>query len=88
MRRFRPYTVPVYDYAVMTEPLTAAQRASIGWRNRQGLDDLANQFHYYRLTADDRILFGGYDAVYRFGKRVRADYEHRPDDARCWSPTC
>jgi len=79
VRRFRPYTVPVYDYAVMTEPLTPEQRESIGWRKRQGLDDLANQFHYYRLSADDRILFGGYDAEYRFGKRVRADYEHRPD---------
>jgi glycine/D-amino acid oxidase-like deaminating enzyme len=27
---------------------------------------MGNQFHYYRRTADDRILFGGYDAVYRF----------------------
>ena len=82
LRRHRAYTIPVYDYAVMTEPLTAEQRDAIGWRNRQGLDDLANQFHYYRLSADDRILFGGYDAVYRFGKRVRADYEHRPESHR------
>jgi glycine/D-amino acid oxidase-like deaminating enzyme len=78
LRRFRLHTVPVYDYAVVTEPLTAAQRSAVGWRNRQGMDDVANQFHYYRLTPDDRILFGGYDAVYRFGGRVRASYEHRP----------
>ena len=31
---------------------------------------MANQFHYYRLTADDRILWGGYDAVYRYGGPV------------------
>jgi glycine/D-amino acid oxidase-like deaminating enzyme len=79
LRRHRPYTVPVYDYAVMTEPLDAGQLAAIGWHGRQGIGDLANQFHYYRRSADDRILFGGYDAVYRFGKRVRAAHEHRPD---------
>jgi glycine/D-amino acid oxidase-like deaminating enzyme len=82
LRRHRAYTIPVYDYAVMTEPLTAAQKDAIGWRNRQGMDDLANHFHYYRLSADDRILFGGYDAVYRFGKRVRAEHEHRPESHR------
>ena len=32
----------------------------------RGSATAANQFHYYRLTADDRILWGGYDAVYRF----------------------
>ena len=79
VRRYRSYTVPVYDYAVMTEPLTEEQLGEIGWGSRQGLDDLANHFHYYRLSADNRILFGGYDAVYRFGKRVRADYEHNPE---------
>ncbi len=78
LRRFRPHTVPVYDYAIVTEPLTREQLSAVGWRNRQGLDDAANQFHYYRLTPDDRILFGGYDAVYRFGKRVRSSYEQRP----------
>ena len=60
------YIAPVYDYALMTEPLSAAQVDAIGWRGRQGIDDGANQFHYYRLSADDRILFGGYDAVYRY----------------------
>ena len=72
VRRFRGYTVPVFDYAVMTHPLTPEQRASIGWSGRQGIADVGNSFHYYRLSADDRILFGGYDAVYR-GRRVRDD---------------
>ena len=56
--------MPVYDYALVSEPLTPDQRASIGWRRRQGMSDANNQFHYFRLTADDRILWGGYDAVY------------------------
>lgn len=78
VRRYRHYTVPVYDYAIVTEPLTAEQRAAVGWRHRQGLADPANHFHYFRLTADDRILYGGYDAVYHFGKRVDPGYEDRP----------
>lgn len=79
VKRVRPYVVPVYDYALMTEPLTDEQMAAIGWRGRQGLGDSANQFHYFRLSADNRILWGGYDAVYNFGGRVRAEYDQRPE---------
>lgn len=79
LRRNRLATVPVYDYVLMSEPLSASQRAAIGWEGRQGIGDSANQFHYYRLTADDRILFGGYDAIYHYGGRVRSAYEDRPE---------
>ncbi|MFY1659782.1 NAD(P)/FAD-dependent oxidoreductase [Micromonospora sp. WMMD1274] len=77
LRRLRSWIVPVYDYALTTEPLTAAQRDAIGWRHRQGLADTGNQFHYYRLTADNRILFGGYDAIYHYGNRVASALEQR-----------
>ncbi|MFJ6195288.1 NAD(P)/FAD-dependent oxidoreductase [Micromonospora sp. NPDC092111] len=77
LRRLRAWTVPVYDYALMTEPLTAAQRDAVGWRNRQGLADTGNQFHYYRITDDGRILFGGYDAVYHYGNRVAPELAQR-----------
>ena len=68
--RNRLQTVPVYDYVLATEPLTDAQLDRIGWANRQGIGDCANQFHYYRLTTDNRIVWGGYDAVYHFGRKV------------------
>ncbi len=63
----RRRVVPVWDYVLVTEPLSDAQLASIGWTGREGIGDAANQFHYYRLTADRRILWGGYDAVYYRG---------------------
>ena len=69
--------VPVYDYVLMTEPLTSEQRARIGWEGRQGLSDTANQFHYYRLTSDGRILWGGYDAIYHYGSSVGPQHDHR-----------
>jgi glycine/D-amino acid oxidase-like deaminating enzyme len=71
------YIAPVYDYALMTEPLTGPQRRSIGWAGGQGVSDMGNQFHYYRPTADGRILYGGYDAVYRYGGDVGP---HRDED--------
>lgn len=77
LKRYRLHTVPVYDYVLMTEPLSAEQLASIGWKNRQGVADLGNQFHYYRLSADNRILWGGYDAIYHYGGRIRPEYEDR-----------
>ena len=78
-RSIRRYVIPVYDYVLMTEPLTPAQMDEIGWRGRQGLADSGNQFHYYRLSDDDRILWGGYDAIYHYGNGVAAELEHRPE---------
>ncbi|MFD9867374.1 NAD(P)/FAD-dependent oxidoreductase [Streptomyces niveus] len=79
VRRVRPYTVPVYDYALTTEPLTEDQLGALGWKRRQGLSDGANQFHYFRITADNRVLWGGYDAIYPYGGRLDAALDHRPE---------
>jgi glycine/D-amino acid oxidase-like deaminating enzyme len=78
LRRLTPLFVPVYDYALVSEPLTSTQREAIGWERRQGLSDGNNQFHYFRLTADDRILWGGYDAIHHFGSRVEPELDDRP----------
>jgi glycine/D-amino acid oxidase-like deaminating enzyme len=80
--RNRLQTIPVYDYVLATEPLTDEQLGRIGWANRQGIGDSANQFHYYRLSADNRIVWGGYDAIYRFGRKVKPAYEDRPASYR------
>ncbi|MGK4583218.1 NAD(P)/FAD-dependent oxidoreductase [Kitasatospora sp. HPMI-4] len=85
VKRVRPYIVPVYDYALMTEPLTGEQLAAVGWANRQGLSDSANKFHYFRLSADNRILWGGYDTIYHYGGQVRAEYDQRPETFRTLS---
>ncbi|MFK0042527.1 NAD(P)/FAD-dependent oxidoreductase [Streptomyces sp. NPDC090741] len=79
VKRIRPFTVPVYDYALMTEPLTTGQLKAIGWQNRQGLGDSANQFHYFRITPENRILWGGYDAIYPYRGKLDSEYDHRPE---------
>ncbi|HTX62799.1 MAG TPA: FAD-binding oxidoreductase [Acidimicrobiales bacterium] len=77
LRRVRARIVPVYDHVLVTEPLTDGQLEPIGWRHRQGLTDGGNQFHYYRLTDDNRILWGGWDAVYHLGRKVKPAYDQR-----------
>jgi glycine/D-amino acid oxidase-like deaminating enzyme len=79
VRSIRRYVVPVYDYVLVTEPLSGEQREAIGWKNRQGAADSGNQFHYYRLTTDDRILWGGYDAVYSFRNGLGPHLDQRPE---------
>ena len=76
-KKLQRYILPVYDYVLMTEPLGAGRKAAIGWANRQGLADMTNQFHYYRLTEDDRILWGGYDAIYHWNNGVDPQHERR-----------
>jgi glycine/D-amino acid oxidase-like deaminating enzyme len=81
VRQIRHRVIPVYDYVLVTEPLTRAQWVSLGWQNHQGMSDCSNQFHYYRpidggpaaatgQAAGGRILWGGYDAIYNFGGKV------------------
>lgn len=67
----RKSTIPVWDYQLATEPLNDSQMASIGWQDRMGLSDNDNMFHYYRLTKDNRITWGGGGAVcYYYGSRT------------------
>ncbi len=79
LERIRHYVVPVYDYVLMTEPLTSEQWDLVGWHGRQGIADSGNQFHYYRVTADGRILWGGFDAIYHYRNGFGPRYER--DDA-------
>jgi glycine/D-amino acid oxidase-like deaminating enzyme len=79
IRKARKYVVPVFDYQIVTEPLTREQLDSIGWSGREGVADAGNQFHYYRLTQDHCILWGGYDAIYNFRGKVQRDYEFNAD---------
>ena len=63
-------TVPVWDYQIATEPLTQEQMDLIGWhKTRHAIGNHANMFHYYRVTQDNRITWGGGGAVrYYFNK--------------------
>ena len=71
-----PRFIPLYDYILVSEPLTAEQQKSIGWKKRQGITDGRTFFNYYRLTADNRILFGTSEAKYYSSNRVGPEFDH------------
>ncbi len=73
-RRF----IPLYDYILVSDPLTRAQRETIGWQGRQGVTDGRSFFNYYRLTADGRILWGTSEAAYYPENRVDPACDHSP----------
>jgi glycine/D-amino acid oxidase-like deaminating enzyme len=59
--QMRSKQIPLWTHIVLTEPLGEKAFAEIGWHNRQGIEDARNLVHYYRLTADNRLLMGGRD---------------------------
>jgi glycine/D-amino acid oxidase-like deaminating enzyme len=68
--------IPLYDYILVSEPLTAAQWDLIGWRNRQGVTDGRAFFNYYRPTADGRVLWGTSEAAYYPPNRIGPEHDH------------
>lgn len=83
LKGLKNYIVPVYDYVLVTEPLTTTQRESIGWHGREGISDASRLFHYTRTTADGRILWGGYDAIYYWNNGFGSHLEnHQASFAR------
>lgn len=81
LKKIRRYVIPVYDHVLVSEPLSSSQLQSLNWSNRQGVGDSGNQFHYYRLTKSNRVLWGGYDAHYYFGNRMGSEVEN--NDQTC-----
>jgi glycine/D-amino acid oxidase-like deaminating enzyme len=74
--RLRFRFLPLYDYVLVSEPLRPSQRAAIGWSGRQAVTDGRAFFNYYRLTADDRVLWGTSEAAYYRGNRVDESCDH------------
>lgn len=68
--------LPLYDYVIVSDPLTPEQRAAIGWQNRQAVVDERTFFNYYRLTPDHRILWGTSEARYHPGQLVADACDH------------
>jgi glycine/D-amino acid oxidase-like deaminating enzyme len=68
--------IPLYDYILVSEPLSPPRLARVGWRNRQGVTDGRTFFNYYRLTRDNRILWGTSEAAYYGGNRVDPSCDH------------
>jgi glycine/D-amino acid oxidase-like deaminating enzyme len=76
-RKIKTRVAAIRDRIVVTEPLTETQMSGIGWKNRQGIYDTRTQLNYMRLTADNRILFGG-RLNYFFGNNTDPSLDKTP----------
>jgi glycine/D-amino acid oxidase-like deaminating enzyme len=72
--KLRSRQVPVWTFQVVTEPLTEAEWASIGWRNGQSLEDNRQLVHYFRPTVDGRITMGGGNVLIPWGDDLDHDF--------------
>ena len=75
-KRIRRRVVAIRDRIVVTEPLSDEQLARVGWQRRCGIYDTRTQLNYMRLTADNRILFGGRLGYY-FGNETDPDADRQ-----------
>ena len=81
--RLHRQLVPLWSLIVLTEPVSDAQWAEIGWRNREVVASTRLSIDYLSRTEDGRILFGGRGAPYRFGSPIRPEYDrHGPTHER------
>jgi glycine/D-amino acid oxidase-like deaminating enzyme len=75
LRPLHRQLVPLWSLIVLTEPLSDAQWAEIGWTDRELLASTRLSVDYASRTEDGRILFGGRGAPYRFGSPIRPEYD-------------
>ena len=66
----------------MTEPLSAAQMAASAGGTGAARPTSATSSTTSGLTRDNRVLWGGYDAVYYNGGRIREEHVVAPRDVR------
>ena len=77
-RKIKSRVAAIRDRIVVTEPLLGEQMEQVGWQNRQGIYDTRTQLNYMRLTADNRILFGG-RLDYFYGNNTDPDFDKTPE---------
>jgi gamma-glutamylputrescine oxidase len=73
--------LPVHLQVVATEPLDAETLRVIGWSGREGIVDSRRIFNYFRLTNDNRIVFGGGMPRYHWGGSTEPN---SPATERCF----
>lgn len=67
--------VPIYSMMIATEPLPESVWADIGLKERESFTDHRHQLIYGQRTVDGRIAFGGRGLGYRYGSRLRSEFD-------------
>jgi gamma-glutamylputrescine oxidase len=79
---FRDALFPLHSHVFATAPLTAEQRAEIGWKAYAGYSDDYDRISYSTLTNEGNIVFGGgSNQSYAYLFNNRTAYPGTPDSA-------
>ncbi|MEV8021392.1 FAD-binding oxidoreductase [Streptomyces sp. NPDC086554] len=70
-KEFRRKVIPVWTYAMVSEPLTDRQLSRVNWEGREGLVEAKSLLTCARFTHDNRIMFAGGPVPYYFGRDKR-----------------
>jgi gamma-glutamylputrescine oxidase len=81
---FRGQIIPIQTHVSVSQPLTADERRRLTWDGRRSFSDKRHIFNYYRMTQDNRLMFGGGRPIYRAEKRDRAAGAVDVADANVW----
>ncbi|MGW0734083.1 NAD(P)/FAD-dependent oxidoreductase [Streptomyces sp. NPDC002851] len=68
---FRRKVIPVWTYAMVSEPLTDRQLSRVNWAGREGLVEARSLLTCARLTHDNRVMFAGGPVPYYYGRDKR-----------------
>jgi glycine/D-amino acid oxidase-like deaminating enzyme len=74
---FKNRIFPMATYIMATEPLREEQMSAIGWTGRQTMFDIRREGNYFRLTSDNRIVFGGGLSPYFYNNAISSG-NYRP----------
>jgi glycine/D-amino acid oxidase-like deaminating enzyme len=85
--------IPIWSLIVLSEPLPDEVWQEIGWSEHELVGSPRYTVVYMSRTADNRLLFGGRGAPYRYGSPIRPEYDRHDQThatlrelAREWFP--
>jgi glycine/D-amino acid oxidase-like deaminating enzyme len=78
LKPFRGKVIPLWSYAMVSEPLSDEQLGRVAWPGREGFEDKRNYITIGRLTADNRFLWAGRLAPYFFGNDMDLRHMRNP----------
>jgi gamma-glutamylputrescine oxidase len=76
--------IPIQTHVIQTERLGDAQLARLDWPGRNPFFEAGHIFNYFRLTPDNRILFGGGRPLYKAAQGNRHSGATDVADPRVW----
>jgi glycine/D-amino acid oxidase-like deaminating enzyme len=93
LKATRRNVLPAYSLIVLTEPISDSDWEQIGWHRREFMSSCSFMVNYLSRLKDGRLLFGGRGAPYRFGSKIKDEYDRHAethqmlmDNVRNWFP--